>query len=111
MSRAPSAATATSTDRLHQDLARQHIDGLVFERSGTVVLPGGSELVVPILASINDEEQRAIGIAAPLTPNVPADAVLTELSEKSSIPVILIDELEIRRNLPQTTSRLLSSLR
>ena len=102
---------AKSTDRLHQDLARQHIDGLVFERSGTVVLPGGSELVVPILASINDEEQRAIGIAAPLTPNVPADAVLTELSEKSSIPVILIDELEIRRNLPQTTSRLLSSLR
>jgi hypothetical protein len=103
--------TATSTDRLHQDLARQHIDGLVFERSGKDLLPSGSELVVPILASIHNGEQRAIGIEGPLTPNIPADAVLNELREKSSIPIILVDELEVRRNLPQATSRLISILR
>jgi ATP-dependent helicase YprA (DUF1998 family) len=97
-----------STDLLHEDLVRQHIEGTTFERDGRVIIPGLGKVVVPILATYENGEQRAIGIEGPLTPDVPADAVLSELKDNPSLPVVLIDELEVRRNLPHATSRLLS---
>lgn len=98
----------TSTEILYQDLVRQHATGTKFERSVAVSVRGVGKLVVPILATYDNGAQRAIGIEAPLTPDVPADSTMIDIRTKSSLPVVLVDELEIRRNLPHVTTGLLS---
>jgi ATP-dependent helicase YprA (DUF1998 family) len=97
-----------STEILYEDLERQHAPGTRFERNVSVSVPGVGELVVPILATYDNGEQRAIAIEGPLTPNVPADPAMNDMRTNSPIPVILVDELEVRRNLPHVTSRLLA---
>jgi hypothetical protein len=100
-----------STDQLFEDISRQGIDGLTLERDRTVSAPGLADVVAPILARKRDGMQFVIGLHNPLTPDEPADAALRDLKEFSPMyPVILIDELVVRRNLPSATASLLSRL-
>ncbi|HEY0138585.1 MAG TPA: hypothetical protein VGB85_31090, partial [Nannocystis sp.] len=47
----------------------------------------------------------------PLTPNEPTDAALRDVKEYSaSLPVILVDELVVRRNLPTATAQIIERL-
>lgn len=100
-----------STDLLFEDLLRQGIDGLALERDRKVSTPGLQDVVAPILASKRNGGQFVIGLHNPLTPDEPADVALRELKEFSPVfPVILIDELVVRRNLPSATSGLLARI-
>jgi hypothetical protein len=101
------ARTAKSTDLLYQDLERQRIASIAVERNASLAVPGLGTLTVPILVRHAGSDLRAISIHAPLTPDVPVNGVLHQLKEYSVIPVRLVDEIEVRRNLPRATSDLL----
>ena len=100
-----------STDLLFQDLERHGIDGLTLERDKALSIPGLAEVAAPILASKGPGRQFVIGLHGPLTPDEPSDEALRDLKEFSAtVPVILIDELVVRRNLPSATATLLERL-
>ncbi|MCA9693319.1 MAG: hypothetical protein KC636_27235, partial [Myxococcales bacterium] len=100
-----------STDLLFQDLERQGVDGLTLERNKPLTVPGLTEVVAPILASKGPGRQFVIGLHGPLTPDEPSDDALRDLKEFSAtVPVILVDELVVRRNLPSATTKLLERI-
>ncbi len=99
-----------STDLLLQDLQRHGIDGLNLGRRQTLTVPGVGRVMAPILASRASGEQYVIGLHSPLTPDEPSDDGLRELKEFSAVPVILVDELVVRRNLPAATATLLDRI-
>jgi len=100
-----------STNLLFQDLERQGIQGLLLERNKAVSVPGLDSVVAPIFATTPTGMCFVIGLHGPLTPDDPPDAGLRELKEFSAaIPVILVDELVVRRNLPSATAELLQRL-
>ena len=100
-----------STDLLFQDLERHGVDGLTLERDKALSIPGLAEVAAPILASKGPGRHFVIGLHGPLTPDEPSDEALRDLKEFSAtVPVILIDELVVRRNLPSATATLLERL-
>lgn len=100
-----------STDLLFQDLERLGINGLTLERNKPLWIPGLGEVVAPILASKGAGEQFVIGLHGPLTPGEPSQEALRDLKESSAaIPVLLVDEIAVRRNLPSTTATLLDRI-
>ncbi len=100
-----------STDLLFQDLERHGVDGLTLERDKPLTVPGLTEVVAPILASKGPGRQFVIGLHGPLTPDEPSDEALRDLKEFSAtVPVILVDELVVRRNLPSATAALLERM-
>jgi ATP-dependent helicase YprA (DUF1998 family) len=111
---APTLDTARlerSTDLLFQDLERHGVVGLTLERNKPLLIPGLAEVVAPILASKGPGKQFVIGLHGPLTPDEPSDEALRDLKEYSAaVPVILVDELVVRRNLPSATAILLERM-
>jgi ATP-dependent helicase YprA (DUF1998 family) len=102
---------ARSTDLLFEDLERQDIDGILLERNKQVSVPGLGDVVAPIFAAHSRGARFAIGLHGPLTPDEPMDATLRDIKEYSaSLPVILVDELVVRRNLPTATAQLIKKL-
>ncbi|RJX20735.1 MAG: DEAD/DEAH box helicase [Desulforudis sp.] len=100
-----------STDLLFQDLERQGLDGLCLERDKLLSIPGLGNIVAPILASTGPGKNFVIGLHGPLTPDDPSDPGLRDLKEFSvTTPVILVDELVVRRNLPSATATLLERI-
>jgi hypothetical protein len=101
----------SSTSLLVEDLERHGVEGLLLERRKTVAVPGLGSIVVPILATNGRGARFAIGLHCPLTPDDPSDVGLTDLKELSAeLPVLLVDELVVRRNLPAATAALLTRL-
>jgi ATP-dependent helicase YprA (DUF1998 family) len=99
-----------STDLLYQDLERQQVNAITVERNGLLAVAGFGEVAVPILIRHENGGLCAVGIHCPLTPEVPADDILQRLKDRSAVPVRLVDEIEVRRNLPRATSDLLREL-
>lgn len=100
-----------STDLLFQDLERHGVDGLILERNKPILVPGLTSVMAPILAVNQSGTQFIIGLHGPLTPDDPSDEGLRELKEFSAaLPVILVDELVVRRNLPSATATLLERI-
>ena len=106
-----SARLMASTDLLYEDLRRQKIKGIVIERDKMLTLPGFGTVTAPIYAKRVDGSEFVIGLHGPLTPDDPPDDKLRELKEFGpSIPVLLCDEIVVRRNLPRATSDLISQI-
>lgn len=100
-----------ATDLLFHDLERQGVDGLSLERNKVLSIPGLDSVVAPILATKRGGAKFVIGLHGPLTPDEPTDEGLRELKEYAAIvPVILVDELVVRRNLPSATGTLLERM-
>ena len=99
-----------STDILFQDLERQGLDAVTLGRNISMPVPGLGSPVAPILVSKSDKEHFVVGLHNPLTPDQPSDPVLSELKEYTAIPVTLVDELVVRRNLPSATTEVLEWL-
>ena len=100
-----------STDLLFQDLQRHGIEGLSLERNKALAIPGLEGLVAPILATKLDGTQFVVGLHGPLTPGEFSDDGLRQLKEFSmAVPVIPVDELVVRRNLPSATATLLDRI-
>lgn len=102
---------AKSTDLLFEDLQRQNLQGVIIERNIVLSPPGLSPVTVPIHVVREDGAEFAVGLHGPLTPDDPPDEALRELKEFSTtIPVLLLDELVVRRNLPSATSKLIQKI-
>ena len=100
-----------STTLLFQDLERQGLDGLKLERNKRISVPGVGEAVVPILATTEAGKRLVIALHDPLTPDEPPDELLREIKEYApALPVALVDELVVRRNLPRATGDLIAKL-
>jgi len=101
----------TSTNLLFEDLARQKLSGITIERDRVLTLPELGNVIAPIYAKCKDGSEFVIGLHGPLTPDDPPDDGLRNLKEFCpSIPVLLCDEIVVRRNLPRATSELISQI-
>ena len=99
-----------STDILFQDLERQGLEGTTLRRNVPMSASEEGLLVAPILVSIGDQQDFVVGLHNPLTPNLSPHPVLNKLNESQTVPVMLVDELVVRRNLPHATSSVLEWL-
>jgi hypothetical protein len=100
-----------ATGMLIEDLQRQGIDGLTFTRDGLIQVPGLGDVVAPIVAANDGGANFVIAMSGPLTPGVLCDERLRDLQEYSAaVPVIPIDELLVRRNLPRATADVLTAM-
>jgi ATP-dependent helicase YprA (DUF1998 family) len=100
-----------STNLLFEDLLRHGIDGITVGRSETMSAPGLGEVVAPIAITKHDGTHLVVGLHNPLTPDDPADSGLRDLKEFSpALPVVIIDELLVRRNLPTATAKLIKRI-
>lgn len=100
-----------STDILFEDLCRQAGSAISFERSSALRIPGLGDILAPILATSQSGQQYVVGLHSPLAPLLPIDPSLEPVSTSEiAVPVILKDELVVRRNLPSVTSELLLDL-
>ena len=88
-------------DRIFVDLSRSGIEGVRFSQRRDVDLPGIGTIKAPVLAE-TASARYIIGVHGPLTPDHVPDPLLREAKEfGGSIPVILLDEIVIARNLPE----------
>ena len=101
---------AESTDILFNDVERQASGSLTLARNKNIDIPGIGPLNAPILVTMKDGSERIIDVSGPLTPGLAVTSQVREIQEYSPVPIHLIDELVVRRNLPRATSELLSSL-
>ncbi len=100
-----------STDLLFEDLQRQDLEGVTLERNRIITPPGLGTVTAPIYVTTDDGARFVIGLHGPLTPDDPPDEGLRDLKEYcTSIPVLLCDEIVVRRNLPSATSSLISRI-
>lgn len=96
-----------SADRLFEDLQRQGLVDVLFEREKPVDVPGLGEVIAPICATTSDR-LFIIGVHAPLTPDYPADPLLREAKEfGTSVPIELIDDIVITQNLPAASRQVI----
>ena len=100
-----------STDLLFEDILRQGLEGVTIERNHLTTLPGFGAVRVPIYVKQVAGSEFIIGLSEPLAPHEPADANLRKIIRSgSSVPVLLCDEIAVRRNLPTATSRLIEQI-
>lgn len=94
-----------STGRLYSDLVGRGITGVSFERDAEVSIPGIGTVTAPILAT-KDARTFIFGVHSPLTPNLSGDPLLNDARDnQAAIPVWMIDDIEILRNLPSASSK------
>lgn len=99
-----------STDVLFEDLERQGLSRITFEREAACSVPGFDGVIAPILARRDDGTDFLIDLAAPLTPGYALRPEIRELSELSAVPILVADELVVRKNLPRETATIISAL-
>ena len=102
----------SSTTLLFEDLNRHGSTDLTVKMNHTLTLDDGSAVIAPIYLERSDGRRFIIGLSGPLTPNVPADVTLGKVMESScSVPVLLYDEILVRRNLPAATNLVIDDIR
>lgn len=100
-----------STDLLFNDLQRNAEQGLTIEKDKRVAIPGLGDIQAPILLTDDKGPRAVIGLHGPLTPDTPSTSELVDMKELSiAIPLILIDELVVRRNLPGATASIFTDI-
>lgn len=106
------ARVESSTNLLFEDLVRRDLSSVSIARSHPIELPGFGILRAPIyLRRQGTASELIVGIHGPLTPDTPTDPVLRDfMNSPSSVPVLLVDEILVRRNLPVATERLISEI-
>jgi hypothetical protein len=93
-----------STTLLYNDLLRQGLVGITFQKDVTFPLAGCESANVPILAVTTRGEQFAIALSGPLTTGHPADPALAGVAQQSDGPtLVVVNELLVRGNLPAAT--------
>lgn len=100
-----------STDRLFEDLLRQGKQGIGLIRDSVVDVPGIGAVTAPISVTGIDGRPRIVCVHNPLTPHDPEDPLLRELQEFApGVPLVTVDDLVVRRNLPRATGEVLQRL-
>lgn len=98
-----------SADKLFEDLVGRGIEGVTFERKAEVTIDGIGSFSVPILAR-KDDGEWIFGVHGPLTPDVAPNNELRDAKEYGAVPVRLIDDMIIARNLPYASQVVRDSL-
>ena len=102
---------ASSTTLLFEDLCRQALDGVTVKLNHLMTVPEVGTVTAPIYVKQADGSEFIIGLHGPLTPDDPPDAALRKVRETCpSIPVLLWDEILVRRNLPAATRELMATI-
>ena len=105
------ARVAASTELLFEDLHRQGLAEVSITRNHPVAIPDLGTLIAPIYIKRKTGSEFIVGLHGPLTPDDPLDAALKDLEDSVlSIPVLICDEMLVRRNLPTATERLISQI-
>jgi len=93
---------------LAEDLQRNGADRFTLERNASLEVPGLGQLEVPILLTSTTGTRQVLDLRHPLAPGVAIRTPVRDMAEvQTMIPVILVDELLIRRNLPRATANIL----
>ncbi|MEH0843120.1 DEAD/DEAH box helicase [Micromonospora sp. CPCC 205711] len=98
-----------SADKLFEDLTSHGINGVTFERKAEVEIEGIGPVTAPILAT-KGEQQWIFGVHGPLTPDVAPTDDLRDAKEFGAVPVRLVDDIVIARNLPFASHSVRDSL-
>lgn len=98
-----------SADKLYEDLVSRGIDGVSFQRAVSLDINGIGSVGVPILAT-RGNQHWIFAVHGPLTPDLAPTDALRDAKEFGSIPVRLIDDMLIARNLPYATQLVQKSL-
>lgn len=100
-----------SADKLYEDLRRQGINGVTFARNQEVAIDGIGRVVAPILVH-KEGREWIVGVHGPLTPDVASNEGLRNAKEYNTpIPILLIDEMVIARNLPYASQQVLEEIK
>ncbi len=98
-----------ATDRLFEDLKRQGLEDVEFERDAAIEIPSIGSLTAPILARAHGRE-LIVAVHAPLTPDQPPTRALYDAKEFGTTPVLLVDEMVASLNLPAASRRVIDRL-
>jgi hypothetical protein len=97
-----------SLDLLYNDLQRQREDNISITRDTELTLPGLGKILAPILVTAKDGSIRVVDISGALTPTEPSNPLVRDIQDFSPIPIHVVEELIVRRNLPRASSELLA---
>jgi hypothetical protein len=100
----------SAADVLAEDIHRQTGNELIVSRGAILEVPGLGTVTAPIHIRDHSGGQRVVAIAHPLVPRSAPSEALESLSEYTTVPVVLVSELLVRRNLPAATRAVLGSL-
>jgi ATP-dependent helicase YprA (DUF1998 family) len=98
-----------SADKLYEDLNSRTRHDVSFTRGTKIEVEGVGTVTAPILAS-RGGQQWIYGVHGPLSPGVAPTDELRAAKESGSVPVHLIDDLVISRNLPFASQQILQTL-
>src|SRR5262249_41773599 len=107
--RLPESRWHAATDILIEDLRRQD-DRADFQRNVAVEIEGIGTVVAPLATIVGGKVECIVGITHPLSPDYLHDKTLAEAKEFSVAPILPIDELVIRKNLPHATNMVLGRM-
>ena len=99
-----------STALLYHDLRRHAPEGSRLDLDGPITIDG-SPVIAPILARAPTGHQFVVALASPLTPGHASDPTLAANLSRAGIPLLVENELVVRRNLPAATRRVIRHLR
>ena len=104
----PSNRVEQALDRLYYDLRRSNDSAITLGRSVAYTIPGLGTVTAPILIS-GKGQQIIIDVNRPLCSDVPTQDALLDVREFSATPLVTVDELIVRRNLPRASAKVLSA--
>jgi hypothetical protein len=94
---------------LAEDLQRNNTAGFTVQRNIAIDIPGFGKRSAPLLVTSATSALTVLDLCHPLTPGRSINVDVREISEYSlATPTILVDEMEVRRSLPQATARILA---
>jgi hypothetical protein len=83
---------------------------VTWQRNAGIEVPGIGVVEAPILARSNGRAY-IVGVHGPLTPDTASDEALRDAKEYGSVvPVILVDDIMISRNLPRASQQVLEHI-
>ena len=107
-----SARLEASRNILFEDLKRHEEPGIRFLRNETVALGINSSVIAPIALESQGTVSAIIEVSGALTPSIAVDPSVADVAEFSTATkVFLVEELTVRRNLPNATNNLCGRLR
>jgi ATP-dependent helicase YprA (DUF1998 family) len=95
-----------SREILFRDLLRQNHPTAKITRDVQVPSSTGSVITAPILIERADGLAAVVDVSGVLTPNLPAEDALEEIMEFGAPLIRVVEELQVRRNLPSATAQL-----
>jgi hypothetical protein len=100
-----------SANRLFADLETKGVEGVTFERNVVIPIPGIGDTVAPILATRGDR-RWIFAVRGPLTRDLAPTPELNEAKDyQAVVPVRLIDDMVISRNLPAASEEVIGCLK